>query len=129
MTTAEEFDVGDLSENESARPGSRFMRPVEAIAALLLVAVIGLLLTGVVSRYLVNLPIIWIEEAASICFIWLAMLGAAISLDRNEHLRLTLFVRMLPRRAEEFVETFAMVIVGTFLVALMRDSFEYAYEE
>ncbi len=129
MTHTEEFQVGELSENEFARPGSPYMAPVEAIAAVLLTAVISLLFVGVISRYVINFPIIWIEEAASICFIWLAMLGAAIALDRNEHLRLTLLVKFLPARMSEFVETFALVVVGTFLVAIMRVSFEYAYEE
>jgi TRAP-type C4-dicarboxylate transport system permease small subunit len=43
------------------------------VTAILLVAVIALLLTGVFSRYILSLPIVWIDEAASISFLWLAM--------------------------------------------------------
>lgn len=85
----ETLTIDTISEVVDARPGSRWMRPVEIIAALLLVGVIGLLLTGVFSRYVLQLPIVWIDEAASICFLWLAMLGAAIAIDRNEHMRLS----------------------------------------
>ena len=60
--------------------------------------IIVLLLGGVVSRYVFANPIVWIDEAVSIAFIWVAMIGAAIAMHRNEHLRLTLFLDMLPPR-------------------------------
>jgi tripartite ATP-independent transporter DctM subunit len=131
-STAEAFqDVTPLSiaENEAVRPGSRFLKPVEVVAALLLLAIVVLLLAGVISRYVFSLPVVWIDEAASISFLWLAMLGSAIALDRNEHLRLTLFLNMLPERAQRFVEAFGSLVVATFLLALMPPAFDYAMEE
>ncbi|ALA19936.1 MULTISPECIES: TRAP transporter large permease subunit [Chelatococcus] len=117
------------SEVVDARPGSRLMWPVEFAASVLLVAVIGLLLTGVVSRYVLSLPIVWIDEAASISFLWLAMLGAAIAIDRNEHLRLTLFLGLLPEKTRAFVNTLALVVVATVLMALIMPAVEYVEEE
>lgn len=92
----EELSVETQSEVIGARPGSVFMRPVEVIAAILLVVIVALLLTGVVARYGLAMPIVWIDEAASISFLWLAMLGSAIAIDRNEHLRLTVFLDFFP---------------------------------
>lgn len=117
------------AEVVDARPGSRLMRPVEFFSAVLLVVVIGLLLTGVVSRYVLSLPIVWIDEAASISFLWLAMLGSAIAIDRNEHLRLTLFLGLLPERYRAFVGTLALVIVATVILALIMPAVEYVQEE
>lgn len=127
--TEDRMEMPHVSENADARPGSIYLKPFEAIASILLLAVLGLLLGGVVSRYVFNYPVIWIEEAASICFLWLAMLGSAIALDRNEHLRLTLFLKFFPDHFRRFVEAFALVVVATFVLALMPSSFEYAYEE
>ncbi|HEY8566205.1 MAG TPA: TRAP transporter large permease subunit [Beijerinckiaceae bacterium] len=118
-----------LAESEGARPGSRFLRPLEMAAAALLVAIVTLLLAGVTSRYVFSLPVVWIDEVASLCFLWLAMLGSAIALDRNEHLRLTLFVSMLPARAQGFVGALGLVVVATLLAALIPSAFEYASEE
>lgn len=109
--------------------GSAWMRPVEAIAAVLLVVIIGLLLAGVISRYIFSFPIIWIDEVASISFLWLAMLGAAMAVDRSEHLRLTLFVGMLPERVQALAGTFSMLLVAVFLGAMLRPAYEYAIEE
>ena len=73
----------NLSENEDARPGSAIMRPVEIVAAALVAFIICVLLLGVTSRYVFSLPFVWVDEVASISFIWLAMLVAAIAIDRN----------------------------------------------
>ncbi len=130
---AEAFIPGEpsiaLTETEGARPGSRFLRPLEMVASALLVAIVVLLFAGVVSRYVFSLPVIWIDEVASLCFLWLAMLGSAIAIDRNEHLRLTLFLTMIPERARGFVEAFGAVVVAVFLAGLIPSAFEYASEE
>ncbi|UUP16596.1 TRAP transporter large permease subunit [Nitratireductor thuwali] len=123
------IDADTAAEVVDARPGSRLMRPVEAVAAILLLVVIGLLLAGVVSRYVLSLPIIWVDEAASISFLWLAMLGSAIAIDRNEHLRLTLFLGMIPERGRAFVSTLALLIVATVILSLIVPAYVYVREE
>ncbi|QEL25598.1 TRAP transporter large permease subunit [Bosea sp. F3-2] len=119
----------NLSENEDARPGSAIMRPVEFVAAALVAFIVCVLLLGVTSRYVFSLPFVWVDEVASISFIWLAMLGAAIAIDRNEHLRLTLFVGMMPERLRRFVETFALLAAAAFLAAMVYPAIDYAIEE
>ena len=111
------------------RPGSRYLKPFELIASGLLVAIIGLLLAGVIFRYFLSLSVVWIDEVASLCFLWLAMLGSAVALDRNEHLRLALFLNMLPERGQRFVTTFGLLVVATFLIALLAPAIDYAMEE
>lgn len=118
-----------LAELEDVRPGSPFMRPIEAIAAALVALIIGVLLLGVTSRYVFSLPVIWIDEVASISFIWLAMLGSAIAIDRNEHLRLTLFIGMMPERLRGLANTFALLVVAAFLMAMIYPAIDYAIEE
>src|SRR5918999_296358 len=83
-------------------PGSRWMRPFEFVAAGLLVVMIGMILANVASRYILNTPIIWADEIASMSFLWLAMIGAALAIDRNEHLRLTIFLPLIPERLRSF---------------------------
>lgn len=118
-----------LAETHEPRAGSRYLKPVEWLAAALLLTVVGLLLVGALSRYLFSLPVVWIDEAASISFLWLAMLGSIIALDRNEHLRLTLFLHALPPRWQRFVDTFALLVVAAFLLALVYPAYDYMVEE
>ena len=63
-------------------------------------------------------------------FLWLAMLGSAIAIDRNEHLRLTLFVGMMPQRLREFVaDASRCSLVAAFLLAMIYPAIDYAIEE
>ncbi len=129
--TAIDQNISDVvtSMSEDIRAGSPLMRPIEIIGSILLVVLVALLFGGVASRYIFNIPVVWIEEAGSLCFIWLAMLGSAIALDRNEHLRLTIALKKLPSLWRGRMEATALVVVATFLAALMPAAFEYAYEE
>ncbi len=81
---------------------SRLIKPLEVLSATLLVTIIVLLFVGVVARYIFSLPIVWIDEVVSLSFLWLAMLGTAIAMHRNEHLRLSLFLDMMPKKIQGF---------------------------
>ncbi|HEX6361640.1 MAG TPA: TRAP transporter large permease subunit, partial [Albitalea sp.] len=111
------------------RAMSRLMRPLEAVAALLMAVIVVLLLGAVLSRYAFARPIVWIDEVVSISFIWLTMIGTAIAMHRNEHLRLTLVVEMLPEGARDFVNALALAAIAAFLFAMVPPAYEYAREE
>ena len=111
------------------RPGSNIVKPIEAICAVLVTLIVALLLIGVVSRYVFSNPVIWIDEVISIAFLWVAMLGSVLAVDRNEHLRLNLFVEMAPKRLGRFVHTFALLVVASFLLFMLHPSIEYVQSE
>ena len=47
------------------------------------VAEVVILFVGIIARAVFNRPIIWSDELASILFLWLAMLGSAIAVQRG----------------------------------------------
>jgi tripartite ATP-independent transporter DctM subunit len=108
---------------------SRWLWPLEGVAAVLTLGITLLLLAGVISRYVFGLPLVWSEEVVSISFIWLTMLGAAIALHRQEHLRLNLFVDLLPERARHIATALAQVIMAALILFLLRPAYEYAQDE
>ena len=108
---------------------SRLLKPIEVISAALMTVIVVMLLVGVVSRYVFSIPIVWIDEVVSISFLWLAMLGSAIAMYRNEHLRLTLFLQMMPERLRGFVHAVALMTMVAFLLALVTPAIEYAQDE
>lgn len=117
------------NEQEPPAAGGWLLRPIEWVSAALMLAIVGMLLLGVGSRYLFSAPLTWVDETVSIAFLWLAMLGAAIAIHRNEHLRLTIFVQMLPARWQPPVQAFGLAVVATFLLALVRPAIEYVESE
>ncbi|ROR18624.1 tripartite ATP-independent transporter DctM subunit [Comamonas sp. BIGb0124] len=102
---------------------------VESVAAVLVLAEIMLLLSGVVARYVFHAPLVWSDELASILFLWLSMLGAVVALRRGEHMRMTAFVAKATPARRAFLDVLAVAAALGFLLLIAHPAFEYAYEE
>jgi len=102
---------------------------VEIPAALLVVAEIVILFAGVVARYGLHRPLIWSDELASILFLWLAMLGAAVAFRRAEHMRMTAVVANARPAMRAYLDLVATSAALAFLILIAWPAFEYAYEE
>src|SRR6478752_2413024 len=102
---------------------------VEIPAALLVMAEIVILFAGVVARYGLHRPLIWSDELASILFLWLAMLGAAVAFRRAEHMRMTAVVANAMPAMRAYLDLVATCAALAFLVMIAWPAWEYAYEE
>jgi tripartite ATP-independent transporter DctM subunit len=102
---------------------------VEIPAALLVVAEIIILFAGVVARYGLHRPLIWSDELASILFLWLAMLGAAVAFRRAEHMRMTAVVASARPATHAYLDVVATCAALAFLLLIAWPACEYAYEE
>ena len=102
---------------------------VEIPAAILVVAEIAILFAGVVARYGLHRPLIWSDELASILFLWLAMLGAAVALRRSEHMRMTAIVASASPAMRAWLDLVATCAALAFLAMVVWPSWDYAYEE
>lgn len=135
MNTAQSAAANAASQHSGRLAGvgrglSRFVSWItEFPAAILLVIEVVLLLANVIFRYLLHAPLSWGDELASVFFIWLAMLGAVIAVRRGEHMRLTTFVSHMSERRRQFLDTFGIVVVLTFVVLLVPPAWEYVEEE
>ncbi|WP_213939060.1 TRAP transporter large permease subunit [Pseudomonas sp. dw_612] len=101
----------------------------EGSAALLVVVEVSLLFCNVFSRYVLNQPIVWGDELASLLFLWLAMLGSVVAMRRGEHMRLTSFIGRLPLEKRAFIDTLGAVIVIAFIGLLFTPAWEYVSDE
>jgi tripartite ATP-independent transporter DctM subunit len=102
---------------------------VEIPAACLVVAEIVILFAGVVARYGLRRPLIWSDELASILFLWLAMLGAAVAFRRSEHMRMTAMVASAGPALRAYLDVVATSAALAFLLMIVWPACEYAYEE
>lgn len=105
------------------------IRAVELPAALLVVAEIVVLLSGVVMRYGFRAPIVWSDELASMLFIWLAMLGSVIALQRGEHMRMTALVSQVSAPWRATLEVLAVVVPLLFLISVILPGLDYVEDE
>jgi len=104
-------------------------RAIEAVAALLVVAETLILLMGVVSRFVFNQPLVWSDELASLLFLWLAMIGAAIALSRGSHMRLSTVTATMPRKWRLRLEALGVGVPLVFLALLFRPAQDYVDDQ
>jgi tripartite ATP-independent transporter DctM subunit len=102
---------------------------VEIPAAVLVVADIGVLLAGIVARFVFGSPLVWSDELASILFIWLAMFGAVVALRRGEHMRMTAIVARLSPEGRALMETVATCACLAFLAMVVWPAWQHAADE
>lgn len=66
------------------------------VAMALATAIILILAVQIVFRYVFNSSIVWSEEVATWCLVWLVFIGAAAIMHRWEHVQITILIRRLP---------------------------------
>jgi TRAP-type C4-dicarboxylate transport system permease small subunit len=126
--------AGEVAQSPRRRPALADVEHVlgmlvEIPAALLVVAEIVILFAGVVARYGLHSPLIWSDELASILFLWLAMLGAAVAFRRAEHMRMTAIVASARPSMRAYLELVATCAALAFLLMIAWPAYDYAYEE
>ena len=96
---------------------------VEIPAAILVFAEVTILFSGVVARYGLHSPLMWSDELASILFLWLAMLGAAVAFRRSEHMRMTALVANVRPSLRAYLDVVATCAALAFLLLVMHPAY------
>ena len=73
-------------------------RLVELVSAGLMASITGVVAFQVLTRYVLQHPAAWPEEAARYLFVWVALLGGALGVDRGVHFSLDLLTSRFPSR-------------------------------
>ncbi|MFG1464137.1 TRAP transporter large permease subunit [Xanthobacter sp. DSM 24535] len=114
----------------AARLADRVLGATVEIPVALLVAVeICILFAGVIARYVFHQPLIWSDELASMLFLWLAMLGAAVAFRRGEHMRMAAIASQVSPGLRAFLDMFAITAALAFLLLIFPHALSYAEEE
>ena len=94
-----------------------------SVAALLVVEMLILLL-GVSARYLFGHPLPWSDELASELFLWVAMFGAVIAVQRSQHMRILVLLHRVSPTAQQRLEAMSaassLVVYGVLFYLSLR---------
>ncbi|MGC9369917.1 MAG: TRAP transporter small permease [Paracoccaceae bacterium] len=103
-------------------------RGTEAVAAILLIAVIAMNLAQVFFRYVLVDPISWSEETMRHTTTWMVMLAAAPALLRREHMEVSLFDGVRSAWLRRAVGVLVHLSVAGFCVLLIVKGFPAAID-
>jgi len=92
------------------------------VATGFLTLVVILCIAQVLFRYVLNISINWTEELARAVFVWLAFLGSAVALFRQEHICIDFLLKRLPGRLHCVGELIIYALIAWFLYGVFRGS-------
>jgi TRAP-type C4-dicarboxylate transport system permease small subunit len=95
---------------------------LERVAMAMFLLLIFVTLFQVISRYVFPVPISFTEEVGRFLFIWISFLGAAIVMNRDEHIRLDLFHGRVSRRTYDALRMVVYALIVVFSVGILLTS-------
>lgn len=84
---------------------------LEGIVTFFFFAIVVLLLLLVILRYVFSTTIIGGDEAIQFLFIYTTAFGAAISIGKNQHIKISVFLEWFPQRARRVIRIFNCLLI------------------
>lgn len=94
------------------------------ISGSLLVTGLLILFLQVIMRYILDIPTTWHDEIARYLVIWGVLLGSAVALRDNEHIRVEVLYNFLPKSMKKWVNQFANLTILLFFFVMIVYGFQ-----
>ena len=88
----------------------------EILASIAITAVVLSAFYGVISRYILNNPVAWSNEVATISFTWTVFLGAAAAWKHNKHIHIDLAYNIMPAFLKKISDIVRNIILSIFFI-------------
>lgn len=92
---------------------------VKYACVIILAALVAVVFSIFFGRYVLSRSPIWGEPFSLLCLVWMSLLGSALVVRRNEHLRVTMFDDRLGKKGvflTEILSTFCIVVFSIFMI-------------
>lgn len=87
----------------------------EILCGFFLVAMVGLVISNVLLRFIFNYSITWAEEVSTICFVWSVFVGASAVYKHKMDIGIDVLVLKLPLQGQRYVH-----LIVSFLLLLIN---------
>lgn len=95
---------------------------VEYITISAMILMIFIVALQITARYILKISIPWTEEAARYMLILITFLGAAVSLARDEHIRINVLLERIPPKKRGYLQLIYDIAIALFLALVFRGS-------
>ncbi len=86
----------------------------------------GVVLLGVLFRYVLEAPLPWSEELARYLMVWGASLGASVAFREGSHIAVTMLVDKLHGLSGKIILKVSQIIVFSFMAIVTVEGFIFA---
>jgi TRAP-type C4-dicarboxylate transport system permease small subunit len=102
-------------------------RARDALVVVLFAAMFCVIVVQIALRYVFNQPLVWTDEAAQYCFVWVSFLGWTMAARRRIHIGINVVVDRLPAAARRALHALWCVSSAGFAVVLFVVGIVIAY--
>jgi TRAP-type C4-dicarboxylate transport system permease small subunit len=93
-----------------------FEHVFQAMTAVLMIAMVGLTLLQVISRYALEISIPWTEELARLDLIYLTFIGSIVACQQRSHLKVEMLTHALPPAVKRWlaviIDCVSLMVLG-----------------
>lgn len=92
---------------------------VKYVCVVILAALVAVVFSIFFGRYVLSRSPIWGEPFSLLCLVWISLLGSALAVRNDEHLRVTMFDEKLGKKgliSTEILSTVCIVVFSVFLI-------------
>ena len=103
-------------------------RVINGLVAIILGALVLIVFSNVLGRYIFHSSLAWSEEISRFLLIWMVLLGSISAYINDEHLGLDLLVKVLPKRLAQAVAVLGDILVIYALGLLISGGYNMTVE-
>ena len=97
----------------------------EVVCYGLLVVLVVVTSLQVFTRYVLNAPLGWTEEAARMLFTWIIFIGAALIVKRGSHISIDILVKVLPPGPRRWLLVVSQLVTLAVVTILAVKGFQF----
>ncbi|MFB3819688.1 MAG: TRAP transporter small permease [Candidatus Methylomirabilales bacterium] len=90
----------------------------EGVSLLFFLVMSAAILLQLVFRFLLNNPLLFPEEVARYCYVWITFLGLALATKTREHIRVEVGLACLPAGLRRWAEAAVVALAALLLLVL-----------
>ena len=102
-----------------------FVKLNQWVVIALMATMAVLVFANVVSRYVFNYSIIWVEELTRYMMVWVGFIGSGLVLRYGAHIAVDTFQDLLPKRAAQVLRAVIVLVLATAFGAMTWLGFQY----
>jgi len=92
---------------------------VDWAVGIIMAALVVMVFSGVLSRYIFNYSLAWSDELAGLLFVWLTLLGSVAALRRRTHMTIGFFPRLFGPLGQRAIGVYVMAAILFFLAFMV----------
>lgn len=96
----------------------------EWLGGTLLLIVFAILIAQIISRQLLNSPLIWSEELARLLFVYIGLLGVSLAVRNQQHVYIDFLTNKMPEKVKRFCTTVVQLFIFISLIMFIHLGFK-----